>query len=333
MSETSPVFRPPKSRRLVSAWMLRDDAQHALARVTEFQDIFDQVILMCEHPGPDGSLPADWPASERAELIAKFRDLGVSVLNDYSGDGELFAELCESKGALARLIANMAAECEDTGADGVDIDLEHLPARARFAFTGFIADLAAALHERGKMLSICTDAPSAASRRDGGIRFLELPTLAHYADHLRPMNYDLFGPWTPEVVGPTSTAPWTRERMSYLAREVPRHKLVMGLPTYSLDFDLTEPPRSRQVYDFEWVDARAAESSIGRRWISHWDVSVARYTDAEGHLHLLYITDARSTRSHLETADALDVAGVCFWCLRGDDPAIWECVRRHFGRS
>jgi spore germination protein len=147
------------------------------------------------------------------------------------------------------------------------------------------------------------------------------------------MNYDLFGPWNPEVVGPTSTAPWARERMAHLAGEVPKHKIVMGLPTYSLDWDIDEPARSRQVYDTDFIAAREKDSANGRHWIPHWDVSVVRYTDADDHIHLLYITDARSTRSHLETTDILDLAGVCFWALWGDDPAIWECVRRHLGRA
>ena len=333
MSETSPIFRATKTRRLVSAWVIREDAEHALARVREFADIFDQVIFMCERAQPDGSLPTDWPAGERTELAARFREMGVSTLNDYSGERETFAELARSPKTVKVLVQNMAEECEETGADGVDIDFEHLAPHYRFAFADFMAQLSEALHARGKMLSICTGAPSRVWRRDYGIGFLELPTLAQYVDHFRPMNYDLFGPWTPEIVGPTCTAEWARDRMAYLAGEVPKHKIVMGLPTYSLDFDITEPKKSRQVYDSEWIAEREKESSIGRAWIPDWDVSLMRYTDGDGHIHLLYVTDARSTRSHFETVDLLDLAGVCFWVLRGDDPRIWEAARRHFGRA
>jgi spore germination protein len=313
--------------------MLREQVEHALDRVRQFEDIFDQVIFMCHHVLPGGSLPADWPASERKGLIDQFRAMGVSVLNDYSSVAETFEEFAFSAETSRKLIANLVADCEETGADGVDIDFEQVPTRDRFAFTEFMVKLSEELHARGKMLSVCTGAPSRSSRRDGGIGFAEFPALARYVDHLRPMNYDLFGPWAPEVVGPTSTAAWARERMTYLAAEVPKHKIVMGLPSYSLDWDLTEPTRSRQVYDADFIAAREKDSANGRHWIPHWDVSLVRYTDADDHIHLLYITDARSTRSHLETTDILDLAGVCFWALWGDDPAIWECVRRHLGRA
>lgn len=333
MSATNPIFRRPKSRRLVSAWMLGEHSEHALARVKEFQDIFDQVIFMCGSVKPDGTLPTAWPAAERRQLAARFRDLGVSALNDYAGGwaGE-FEEVAKSPQLVEKLAKNMVDECEATGADGVDIDLEHLPAVARFSFTDFFARLSQELHARNLMLSIATGATLSSSRRDWGIGFLDLPLLAQYADHLRPMNYDLFYPSAPYVPGPTSTASWARERMAYMAAEVPRHKIVMGLPTYSVDWDMHEPSRSRQVYDHQWIAAREQESEHGRIWISHWDVHLIQYNDAHGHRHLLYVSDAKSTQSHLVTVDTLDLAGVCFWVLLGDDPAIWQAVREHFRR-
>jgi spore germination protein YaaH len=331
MAETNPIFRPSKSRHLVSAWALHRHAEHALEVATKHRDIFDQVILMCEHAQPDGSLPADWPARERKELIARFRDIGVSVLNDYSGLRETWTALSQSEDAIERLIENMVEECDETGADGVDIDFEHLAPQERFAFGEFIEDLSGELHERKKMLSICTASPSRAENRDHALPFLDTSWLAHHCDHIRPMNYDQFYPSSP-VLGPTSTASWARERMEYMVAQVPRHKIIMGLPTYSVDWDIADPAKSRQIYDYEWIAERERESEIGRAWIAHWDVGLIRYTDADGHIHLLYVTDARSTQSHLETVDALDLEGVCFWCLLGEDPAIWECVRQYFGR-
>jgi spore germination protein YaaH len=331
VGDTNPIYRPPKSRRLVSAWMLGREAEHAVEIVTEFQDIFDQVIFMCPHPDPDGSLSDTWPAAERKELARTFRQLGVSTLNDYSGGAEIWVELSKSPKTIRALVGNIVAECEETGADGADIDFEHLPPQQRFAFADFIRQLSDALHARGMMLSICTNAPCRAHRRDGALPFLDLSVIAQYVDHIRPMNYDLFYPSSP-VLGPTSTAPWARERMEYLSAQVARHKIIMGLPTYSVDWDITDPTKSRQVYDHQWIAEREKESEIGRAWLSHWDVGLIRYTDAEGHIHLLYVTDGRSTQSHLETADALDLGGICFWVLMGDDPAIWECVRRYFGR-
>ena len=327
------VFRPAKSRRLVSAWVVQGAIVPALARVQEFRDLFDQVIFMCGAVNADGTLSSLWPLAERQEQVARLRELGVSVLNDYGGAWKGAGEALLASPALAREWVNrMVEECEATGADGVDIDFEHWPAVGRFVFTEFIRQLAAALHARQKMLSICVYALSPEARRENGIGFWDVALLAQYADCLRPMTYDLFCPPS-QYIGPPSAAPWGRECMAYMATHVPRHKIVMGLPTYSVDWDMSEPARSRHVNDVQWIAQREKESPIGRGWCYWLDVNLIRYTDPDGHPHLLYLSDARSTRSHLVTVDSQDLAGVCFWVLTGEeDPAIWECVRQHFQR-
>jgi spore germination protein YaaH len=326
------IFRTPKTRRLVSAWMVQQTADEAVASVTRFQDTFDQVIFMCGGVKADGSHPTDWPLKERRDLASRMRDMGISVLNDYGGSWkEAGAAVARSPRGIQDVVQRMVEECDAVGADGVDIDFEHWPAEGRFVFTEFIRQLSEALHARNKMLSICVYALSAEARREVGIGFWDTSVLGNYADHLRAMTYDLYCP--PSLyVGPTSTAPWGRDTMSYMATQVPRHKIVMGLPTYSVDWDMNDPTQSRQVNDCQWIAAREKESPIGRGWCYYWDVHLIRYTDEKGHAHLLWVSDARSTRSHLVTVDSLDLAGVCFWVLGGEDPAIWDAVRDHFRR-
>jgi spore germination protein YaaH len=182
------------------------------------------------------------------------------------------------------------------------------------------------------MLSICIYALSPEARRETTIGFWDAALLAHYADHIRPMTYDLYCPPS-QFIGPTSTAPWGRDCMSYMVTHVPRHKIIMGLPTYSVDWNINDPKQSRQVYDHEWIAAREKESPIGRGWCYYWDVNLIRFNDANNHAHLLYVSDARSTKSHLVTVDSMDLGGICFWMLSGgDDPAIWQCVGEHLKR-
>jgi spore germination protein len=286
---------------------------------------------MCDHAQADGSLSSSWPAEERKELTARLKELRVSAVNDYSGLKTTWAELLKAPKSVEALVQNMVKECEHTGANGVGLDFEQLQPQERFAYGELVKKLSEALHARGKMLSICTGSPSRSEIRDCGVPFLDTSCLARYVDHVRPMNYDLFYPSTP-ILGPTSTAPWARERMEYLSAQVPRHRIIIGLPTYSVDWDVAEPGNSRQIYDHQWLAEREKESEIGRAWLPHWDVGLMRYKDGKGNVHYVYVTDARSTQSHLETVDALDLGGVCFWAMMGEDPAIWECVRRYFGR-
>lgn len=334
MSWTNQIFKATKTRRLVSAWTVIGAKDVLLTRLREFDDLFDQVVFMCGAPGADGSLPDKWPAAERRRLVGELREMDISVINDYGGawTGGC-AEICRSPKIMSACIDKMVADCEETEADGVDIDFEGWPAESRFAYTDFLAQLGEKLHARGKMLSICAFSQTAAARRENGVGFIDPAAVAPHIDHYRSMTYDLFCPPS-QYIGPTSTAPWGRDLMRDALALLPRHKLVMGLPTYSVDWNINDPSKSRQVNDAAFIAAREQESPIGRGWCYYWDVGLIRYTDAAEHAHLLYVTDARSTRSHLVTVDSLDLAGVCFWLLSGDeDLGIWRAVREHFGRS
>ncbi|MBI2192362.1 MAG: hypothetical protein HYU36_10290 [Planctomycetes bacterium] len=332
-SALNSIFRPSKSRRLVSAWMVRESVPAALVNVREFHDLFDQIILMCGSFQADGSLPRQWPVEGRRALAAELRGLGISVLLDYSGPWEgAGMALARTPGIASSWIARMLEECNEVGADGVDLDIEGWPPEGRFPYARLVREASEALHERHLMLSVCVGALSPEARRENGIGFQDTSVLAHHADHLRAMVYDLYCP--PSLfIGPTSTAPWGRETMAYLASQAPRHKIVMGLPTYSVDWNITDPAQSTQVNDFRWIAEREKESPIGRGWCYYWDVSLIRYTDARGHAHLLWVSDARSTRSHLRTVETLDLAGVCFWVLGGEDPAIWQALRETLRRK
>lgn len=171
-----------------------------------------------------------------------------------------------------------------------------------------------------------------AARREKGMGFIDPHAVAPMVDHFHAMTYDMFCPPSP-YIGPTSTAPWARDAMRALVSMVPVHKLMMGLPTYSIDWDVTDPTRSRCVSDAAFLAEKEKISPIGRGWCYYWDVGLIRYTDEAEHAHMIYVSDARSTRSHLETANALDLAGVFFWVLGGqEDTGIYRVVRDHFHR-
>lgn len=334
MTNTNPLFRTTKSRRLVSAWTVQPAIHDSMARVREFADMFDQIVLMCGAIQEDGALPGAWSVKDRKAIADELRTMGVSMLNDYGGVGsERLHDLLRRPDATHALVKRLVEDCIASGADGVDIDIEHWPASMRLPFSDFIIALSKAMHEHNLMLSICVYSLSREARRDFGLSFIDTAPLATYVDHFRVMNYDLFCPPSP-FVGPTCTAPWVRENLAYMKEQVPSSRIIAGLPTYSVDWDINEPQKSRQVNDAAFIAEREAQSPIGRGWCSYWDVGLIRYTDELEHAHLLWVSDARSTRSHLVSVDSLDVAGVCFWLLSGtEDPAIWQAVHEHFARD
>ncbi len=328
------LHRPAKTRRLVSAWMVQRGADLALDRIRQFGGLFDEIVLMCGGIDSGGRVSVGWPVDKRRQVVDELHTMDISVLLDWGGHySEELGRSLRDPATLKTCVQTMLQQCDEAGAEGIDIDIEGWPATMRNTYTELLARLSEGLRARDKSLSVCVFSLSRAARRERGIGFIDPVLLAPYVDQFRCMTYDLYCPPS-QYVGPTSTAPWGRETMGYMATRVPAEKIVMGLPTYSVDWDINDPTRSRQVNDAAFIAEKEKLSPIGRGWCYYDDVSLIRYADAEGHAHLMWVSDARSTRSHLVTVDNLDLAGVCFWVLTGtEDVRIWQAVYDHFQRQ
>jgi chitinase len=170
-----------------------------------------------------------------AALVARAKAQGVRVLVSLGGgsaseDGVMRARYLALIAPARRtaFITTIMAYVDTQGYDGVDVDLEG-PAITD-DYGGFIADLAASLQARGKLLS------AALSSGYGGGRILPA-TLALFS-YLNLMAYDATGPWTPDRPGPhASLEHATHEVAFWRARGVPADRLVLGVPFYGYAFN------------------------------------------------------------------------------------------------
>jgi spore germination protein YaaH len=118
--------------------------------------------------------------------------------------------------------------------DGFDIDLENVDADDRDAFSGFVGDLAAALHEQGKLATIAVPA----KERDittGWAGAFDYAALGSQVDLVTLMAYEYRGPFS----GPGSVAPfdWVRRVTDFATRQIPANKLLLGLAFYGYDWN------------------------------------------------------------------------------------------------
>lgn len=326
------TFRPTKTRRFVSVAANQPDHKKLIDLVKPFDDLFDQVILS-SFPPVAGAPKSRYAPDAHKYMVDELHAMQISVLNCHGWRfTEQCREACSSRSGIQQCIDYMVGLCLESGADGLDVDFEAWPAETRYVYLDFVGLLSEALHARGKTLTASIFPVTPAARRERGIGFIDPHALAPLVDQFHVMTYDMFAP--PSLyIGPTSTAPWVRDSMRALAQMAPAHKLMLGLPTYSIDWNLNDPTKSRCVSDAAYLAEKEQLSPIGRGWCYYWDVGLIRYEDDAGHAHLLYVSDARSTRSHLATADEFDLAGVFFWVLGGsEDTNIYHAVRNHFQR-
>lgn len=196
---------------------------------------------------PCGSL-----GSRDDQTLKRFaRSRGVRVLPSLLTSSDwLNHRILTDEAVAARTVEQIVAYVTAEGYDGFDLDLEGVPADDRDAYTAFVARLAAALHERGKVLALAIPAKT----RDlttGWAGAYDYAALGQHADLITIMTYEYRGPWS----GPGPIAPydWVDRVIAFATSQIPAHKVLLGLAFYGYDWNTTSGPVRSLTY------AQAAE--------------------------------------------------------------------------
>jgi spore germination protein YaaH len=232
--------------------------------------------------------------------------------------------LLGSESARTTLINNIVAQVERTGAHGVNIDFEGLPASRRQQMITFVQDLDARVDE----VVLATPAVDWSGAWD----YSELSEHAM----LFIMGYGYYwggsstaGPTDPLYGGGgwgTYSLDWTVR--DYLTNEADPSKVILGLPLYGMRWSTASG------------DVRAAATGTGSSIVfsTAWTEMAthgARY-DTQSHTPWWYdgsrqgwAGNADSVRDRIEYADNAGIAGFGFWALHytgSDSSGVWNMI-------
>src|SRR5215472_3065963 len=223
--------------------------------------------------------------------------------------------------ALARQqVAGIVALVDSDHYAGIDLDYENLQAGDRQAFTAFVTGLAAALHAKGKILSVALFAKASDAGYAPRNVAQDYAAIGRVADQVRLMGYDYH--WDTSPPGPVAPVGWIRDVISYAKTQIPASKIILGIPEYGYDW-------SRGVgTGISWLQALR----LSRRYHArpHYDASSQSpwftYTDASHHRHTVWFENAESTHAKLDVAEG--IGGVFLWMYSDPDPGTWSVLHR-----
>lgn len=237
---------------------------------------YTHINLAFANPGPDGTLVAGDTmacmsdgtrtaslASVRA-ATAKAQAAGAKVLVSLGGgtipqcSGDWEALLQPAK--RGEVVRNLLALVDQTGLDGIDVDIEGvlLTAIDRAGnYTPFIAELGTGLRARGKLLTCAT-----ASYEGGMIPIASIP----WFDLVNVMAYDAIGPsWGQAGDEHSPYAQAARDLALWRARGVPKQRLVLGVPFYGYGFGSHRQGYAYRELAAEFGAVAAKGDVIGKR--------------------------------------------------------------------
>lgn len=320
--------------RRVSANLVFWDQSRGFDAIVTNADVLSEVSPFWYHVGADGSvLPYTTGSGQTYEdpsMVAFLRGRGIliipSVTNIVDGiwDGPLVSRIIADPALAGANINNLVQLAVDRGYDGIDLDYEDLAASDRAAYSAFVAQLAAALHAQGKLLTVNVYAKTSEPGTWDGPMAQDWTAIAKVADQVRIMTYEYH--WSTSDAGPISPVDWVSQVLSFARSVIPAHKIMEGVPFYGYDWI------GQSGTPIVWEEAMALSAQYGAtiNWdatsASSWFEYVVKRTQ-----HTVWFENAASVDGKLELAGSYDIGGVTLWRLGGEDPEAWLALRSRFG--
>lgn len=269
--------------------------------------------------------PDDW-------MIAAAKRRGVKpilVLTPFAETGvfnnQLVKAVSEDSTLQQNLIQNIQQQLNEKGYAGVDVDFEYILPEDREGYAAFVRNLNEQLTPLGYQVSVAL-APKVSAEQQGLLyEGMDYALLGEAADYVFLMTYE----WGYTYSVPMAVAPINkvREVLDYAVTEIPREKIVMGVPNYGYDWALPYvkgTTRARLIGNVEATNI-AIQNGVPIQYDEVAQSPHFQYRLA-GVDHEVWFEDVRSIETKIRTARDYDFLGFGYWNLMRPFRANWLLV-------
>lgn len=329
------LYIPPRSRpsKEVAAYI---DTQTTGARTSELVNDVGEFLtylnIFSYAVNRDASLtpPDDRDALEAAKSHNVAPIMVVTNFEDGTFSQELATVILSNEDLQNTLFNNALAVMEEKGYRGIDFDFEYLGSQNREPYNAFIARAVDFFRPKGYFISSAL-APKLYTEQIG-----TLYEGHDYAAHGRLLDFIFImtyewgwsgGP--PMAVSPINEV---RRVMEYAISQIPRDKLMMGIPLYGYDWTLP------YVSGGQWARVvspqQAIEIARNNNAAIQYDYTAQapffHYWDGQGKEHVVWFEDARSIQAKFDLVKSLGIRGFFYWALGPDFPQNWLLIEDNF---
>jgi len=247
--------------RFVSGWIPYWEATDGTAAINnpDAAGLFGEVSLFWYGARADGTIGINGSQSALTSTINALRAKGLPVVPtivDGTSKGVMYGILGNST-SRAQHVQRIVDLVTANNYDGIDIDYEVFAFShprtewgvIRPVWIAFVNELGAALHTRGKLLSVTV--PAIWNSGNSGYWVYGQPDIAAAVDRLRLMVYD----WSVGVAGPIAPMWWVQQVIAYSSSVVPVSKLQLGVPAYGRHWATKKYPTDVCPADAVYKDA------------------------------------------------------------------------------
>ena len=268
---------------------------------------------------------ADEEILQIAEAYGIPPTMHLSTLNARGSFDSSAAERILTDTALRQnLITNVIRIMVQKGYTALDVDFEYLPPEYKYQYYEFLQAMQIALTDRGFSLIVALAPKVSADQRGLLYEAHDYGLIGSAADLVFLMTYEWGYAYSPPMaVAPVDSV---RKVVEYALSEIPREKILLGIPIYGYDWILPhEPGRAARSLSPEEAVSLAAERGAEIRYdpISQEPYF---YYSIGAEAHIVWFEDVRSIRAKLDLAEEYGLAGVGYWHAGRAFPGNWSLL-------
>ena|GEM_PF-144985 len=291
--------------------------------------VLDSMAAFLHPVGTDGRVSGT--ASKRAVEAAKAAGIQALALVHNMGpsgfDAKRASALLQNTNSREAAIRDILSILEQGGYDGVNIDLENVRPSERDKLTAFMQELAQKLKPRGYLVTMSVPAKTADHSGADWVGAFDYYALGRVCDRVMLMTYDEHS-WT-SGPGPVASYNWVEKVVRYAITQMPRSKILLGIPAYGYDWNLQTGKVTALSYT--QVMSRAKALGIDPSWDQTARSPYFKYVDSHGARHEVWFESSSSIKPKLDLVTAYNLGGVAIWRLGYEDDAYWQVIRQKLG--
>lgn len=207
--------------------------------------------------------------------------------------------------------------------DGINIDFENVYLKDKENLVQFVRELTPILHQQNMVVSIDVTFISGSEMWS---RFLDREKLGNTVDYMVVMAYDEHWALSPKA-GSVSSLPWVESNLKKILKEVPREKLLLGIPFYMRVWTIDEKGNvSSDVlsmkYRDEWIEKKGITLTYNGKAGQHY----GEY-QSDGKTYKVWFEDKVSIKNRMDLVDKYNLKGVASWQKGFADEKVWKTIR------
>lgn len=255
----------------------------------------------------------------------------ILVLTPFAETGTfnsgLIQILSENETVQDNLIENLLETVREKGYVGVDVDFEYIRPEDRVGYADFVNRLRETMNENGYRVSVAL-APKTSSYQKGLLyEAMDYHLLGQSANTVFLMTYEWGYTYGPPL--PVAPLPNVRQVLEYALTEIPKEKIVLGIPNYGYSWPLPYErgvTKARLIGNVE-ANVIAAERGVEIQYDERYQ-SPFFYYEIGGRRYEVWFEDVRSIYAKLQLAAEKDIRGVGYWNLMRPFRANWLLVNQ-----